>query len=112
MGSLENDLLACLWAADHPLVPAEVLDALGDDLAYTTITTILARLCDKGLVHRRRDGAMFRYGPAVTEEGAAQRVRAARTHVTGRRAQPVRRHPVGARRQALRAIIDDLDAGS
>lgn len=112
MGSLENDVLACLWAADHPLVPADVLDALGDDLAYTTVTTILARLCDKGLAHRRRDGRVFRYQPAVTEdELAAQRMHAQLERTRDRSAALSQFVGTLSRRdaKALRAIIDDLD---
>lgn len=76
MGSLEAEVLAQLWAAGRPATPAEVLDALGDDLAYTTVTTILTRLLAKGLVERTPAGRGFAYRPAMSEADlAAQRMR-------------------------------------
>jgi predicted transcriptional regulator len=54
-GVLEQEVLAVLAAAkDTALTPAEVRDALGGDLAYTTVMTALVRLCDKGAVSRER----------------------------------------------------------
>jgi predicted transcriptional regulator len=35
------------------MTPGQVRDALGADWAYTTVMTVLARLCDKGLFTRR-----------------------------------------------------------
>ncbi len=53
-GVLEQEVLAVLAAANAALTPAEVRDALGDELAYTTVMTALVRLCDKGAVSRER----------------------------------------------------------
>lgn len=76
MGSLEAEVLAQLWAAGRPVTPAEVLDALGEQLAYTTVTTILTRLQAKGLVERSPVGRRFAYRPALSEADlAAQRMR-------------------------------------
>ena len=66
-GELEGQVLAALWAADRPLVPAEVLDAVGADLAYTTVMTILVRLHDKGLIERHKAGRAYAYRPVVAE---------------------------------------------
>ena len=44
MGSLENEVLGELWALRAPATAAEVLNALGSDLAYNTVQTILTRL--------------------------------------------------------------------
>ena len=66
-GALEQEVLLQLWALGHPSTPAEVLDALDDDLAYTTVMTILTRLWQKGLVVRKRRGRAFAYEPAVSE---------------------------------------------
>lgn len=78
MGSLEADVLRCLWATDDALTPADVCRQLNTDLAYTTIMTILTRLWDKGLVGRERSGRAFRYRPILTEsEYAARRMEAA-----------------------------------
>ena len=77
MGALEADVMARLWAADRPLVPSEVRDALGGTLAYTTVMTILGRLWEKGLAQRERRGRAYAYSPTMSEaELAAHRMRA------------------------------------
>ena len=75
MGSLEAQVLTALWTAGVPQTPRQVNDALGADLAYTTTTTILTRLWNKGLVDRRPLGRAFEYWPLVSEaELAATRM--------------------------------------
>jgi predicted transcriptional regulator len=64
-GALEREVLAALVAADRPLTPAEVLDGLGDDLAYTTVMTALTRLHRKGLLARERVGRAYAYTVAA-----------------------------------------------
>jgi predicted transcriptional regulator len=66
-GALEMEVLKVLWRATSPMSPGEVRDALGGELAYTTVTTVLTRLHDKQLVRRSARGRAFEYGPAVTE---------------------------------------------
>lgn len=69
-------MLAALWAADDALVPAEVQAAVGGDLAYTTVMTILVRLHDKGLIEREKTGRAFAYRPVVAEtDVVAEQVR-------------------------------------
>jgi predicted transcriptional regulator len=72
-GELEAAVLAVLQDAGSPLSAAEVLDRLGGGLAYTTVVTILARLHDKGMLSRRKDGRSFRYAPADDPAGLAAR---------------------------------------
>lgn len=60
-GGLEHDVLTCLAAADKPLSPADVLTALGGDLAYTTVMTTLSRLHAKGVLHREPRGRGYVY---------------------------------------------------
>jgi len=60
-GALETDVLRALWAANAPMSPADVLDCVEPDLAYTSIATVLNRLCDKGLVTRTRVGRKYVY---------------------------------------------------
>lgn len=67
MGSLEASVMDRLWRADAPMTPAAVQAELGDDLAYTTVMTILTRLWKKDLVVRQRVGRAFEYAPAITE---------------------------------------------
>ncbi len=114
MGGLEAEVLAASWAADRAMVPAEVRGAMGDNLAYTTIPTILTRLWEKGLVHRTLRGRAYEYSPAVSEaELAARRMQAALDNAGDHQAALSRF--VGALNKrderALRKIIADLEKG-
>ncbi len=71
MGSLESDVLDVLWRSDEPLTPAQVLDEIDRDLAYTTVMTILNRLQAKGLVDRQRVGRAYAYEPKISEADLA-----------------------------------------
>jgi len=52
-GELETAVLGCLWDRPDGLTSQQILAMLGDDdLAVTTILTVLARLCDKDLVQK------------------------------------------------------------
>ncbi|MEU8690209.1 BlaI/MecI/CopY family transcriptional regulator [Streptomyces sp. NPDC048665] len=66
-GELESNVLAALWSADGPLTARQVLAGLPDDLAYTTVLTILSRLYDKGMLVRHRAGRGYAYEPARDE---------------------------------------------
>ncbi len=68
-GSLESEVLAALWAADGPLTPAQVADAVDADLAYTTVQTILTRLHAKGVVTREPVGRAHAYTPVLDDAG-------------------------------------------
>jgi predicted transcriptional regulator len=71
-GALETDVLRALWNIDQPASPSDVIE----DLAYTSIATILGRLCDKGLATRKRSGRAYRYEAASSEADlTAQRLR-------------------------------------
>jgi predicted transcriptional regulator len=69
----ELDVMAVLWQAGSGTV-AEVREALADDLAYTTVLTILRTLQDKGYVRPVAEGRAHRYFPAVTQQQAGKSV--------------------------------------
>lgn len=69
-GELEGEVLAALWAAGGPATAAVVLENVSG-AAYTTVLTILTRLCDKGLVTRRREGRSHVYRPVDDRAGLA-----------------------------------------
>jgi predicted transcriptional regulator len=64
-GDLKQQVLAVLLTSDTPMIPGQVRDALGADLAYTTVMTVLNRLCEQGLATRRRTGRAFAYTAVV-----------------------------------------------
>lgn len=75
-GALEADVLRSLWNIDQPASPSDVIEDMRTDLAYTSIATILGRLCDKGLATRKRSGRAYEYEAASSEADlTAQRLR-------------------------------------
>jgi predicted transcriptional regulator len=114
-GALEREILACLAAADGPLTPAQVLAALGDDLAYTTVMTTLSRLYEKGALRRAPAGRAYAYSPAGDPEGVrsialAQRMR--RLLETGGDRAGVLAHFVADLRPEDEQLLADLLAES
>ena len=76
----EADVMQVLW--DHgPSVVNEVKDKLHDELAYTTVLTILRTLEQKGYVKHEEEGRVHRYFAAVKEEAARK---SALQHLTGK----------------------------
>ena len=76
-GALEAEVLAALWAADGPLTAARVREAVGGELAYNTVQTILVRLYEKGLIGRVADGRRHEYFAVKgAEELAAEQMQA------------------------------------
>src|SRR3954463_6497112 len=67
----ELDVMAVLWRRGSGTV-SEVRDDLDDDLAYTTVLTILRALEDKGFVTHVAEGKAHRYLPAVTQNVAGK----------------------------------------
>ena len=76
-GELEAEVLAALWASDGPLTAARAREAVGGELAYNTVQTILVRLYDKGLIGRVADGRRHEYFAVKgAEELAAEQMQA------------------------------------
>ena len=76
----EADVMRVLW--EHgPSVVNEVKDQLHDELAYTTVLTILRTLEQKGYVGHEEEGRVHRYFAAVKEEAARK---SALQHLTGK----------------------------
>ncbi|GMR13742.1 MAG: hypothetical protein BMS9Abin29_1958 [Gemmatimonadota bacterium] len=67
----ELDLMAVLWDLGSGTV-AEVRDRLSDDLAYTTVLTILRTLEEKGHVGHESEGRAHRYRPLVERQRAQE----------------------------------------
>ncbi len=57
-----------LWINGGWMTPSEIQTKLSQvrPLGYTTVTTIVARLCKKGRLERRRDGRSYAYHPTLT----------------------------------------------
>ena len=67
----ELDVMAVLWERG-PSTVAEVRAALKDDLAYTTVLTVLRVLESKGHVTHEEEGRAHRYEAVVAREAASR----------------------------------------
>lgn len=80
LGPLEADVMRHVWAASSPVSVRAMLEQLNEQrrppLAYTTVMTVMARLAEKGLLRRERNGRGFVYEAAVGDmaEVAVRRV--------------------------------------
>lgn len=67
----ELDVMGVLWERG-PSTVSEVREALLDDLAYTTVLTVLRVLEEKGHVGHQEEGRAHRYFPRVERSEAGQ----------------------------------------
>lgn len=67
----ELDVMKALWSLGKEASVAEIHEAMGDALAFTTVQTMLNRLAAKGQVKRRLEKRSYLYLPAVKEPAAA-----------------------------------------
>ena len=75
LGERELDIMQALWQSRSATV-AEVHQSLqnkGEDIAYTTIQTMLNRLESKGLVKRDDSDRAHRYVPVLKEPAVVNR---------------------------------------
>jgi BlaI family transcriptional regulator, penicillinase repressor len=76
----EADVMQILWD-NGPSVVSEVRSLLHDELAYTTVLTILRTLESKGYVTHDEEGKVHRYS-ALVQQQAAQK--SALSHLTSK----------------------------
>jgi predicted transcriptional regulator len=76
----EADVMRVLWEHGASVVN-EVKEKLSDDLAYTTVLTILRTLEQKGYVKHEEEGRVHRYFATVKEDAARK---SALQHLTGK----------------------------
>lgn len=67
----ELDIMGVLWEEGSGTV-ADVRERLVDELAYTTVLTILRTLEEKGHVGHTEEGRAYRYHPLVEQEKAQE----------------------------------------
>jgi predicted transcriptional regulator len=74
LGPLEAEVMEVMWAEQESLSVREVLGRLNDGrarpLAYTTVMTVMARLAEKEILRRTRDGKGYRYEAAMPDAAA------------------------------------------
>src|SRR5687767_6515750 len=67
----ELEVMQVLWERGSATV-GEVRDALDDEMAYTTVLTVLRRLEEKGYATHQEEGRAHRYHPAVERQAARE----------------------------------------
>ena len=68
----ELDIISVVWELGSATV-GEVLEKLGENLAYTTVLTVLRTLETKGAVRHEKEGKAHRYYPLVESEQVGDR---------------------------------------
>jgi predicted transcriptional regulator len=70
IGPLELAVLTVLWDAAQPMPVRAVREQMGypQEVAYTTVATVLANLCFKGHVGRTNDRHRWYYSAAQSRE--------------------------------------------
>ncbi len=97
----ELDVMDILWERGSGTV-GEVRDRLQDELAYTTVLTVLRTLEEKGYVGHESEGRAYRYYPLV------ERVEAQESHVR----RLVRKLFSGSRELLMTRLVSDQDLSS
>ena len=67
----ELEIMTILWQLGSGTV-SEVRDRLPDDLAYTTVLSLIRTMEEKKLVRHTEQGRAFRYHPLVQEKAVRQ----------------------------------------
>jgi predicted transcriptional regulator len=71
LGPLEAEVMEFVWASDGPVSVRAMLERLNQgrrrQLAYTTVMTVMARLVEKDVLSRRRDGRGYVYEASVSD---------------------------------------------
>jgi BlaI family transcriptional regulator, penicillinase repressor len=97
----ELDVMDILWERGSGTV-GEVRDRLHDELAYTTVLTVLRTLEEKGYVGHESEGRAYRYYPLV------ERVEAQESHVR----RLVRKLFSGSPELLMTRLVSDRDLSS
>lgn len=67
LGALEQRIMAVIWESPDLSFP-ELCGRLGPGQSAATVTTVLKRLMDKGLLHRSGTRRNYRYRAAISQE--------------------------------------------
>ncbi len=68
LGSREAEIMELLWKEGELTVAEAHRRLAGRELAYTTVMTLMKRLWEKGLLHRKLERGAYIYAPALSRE--------------------------------------------
>lgn len=74
LGTLERAVMEAIWNLQRPASVAEVQSRMQPERDYHTVTTVMVRLCEKGLLHRRKAQGVWQYSATFTREEFTARV--------------------------------------
>jgi predicted transcriptional regulator len=112
LGDLERAIMEVLWQTDSALTVRQVSNGLLQNLAHTTVMTVLDRLAKKGFARRERDGRAWRYRPAATREAYVAELMLTALAQTGDRDAALARFAQsvsGNEAEVLREALSGLD---
>jgi predicted transcriptional regulator len=74
LGPLEAEVMDVVWSSDGPVSVRTMLERLNDgrrqQLAYTTVMTVMSRLVEKEVLSRQREGRGYVYEASVSDPAA------------------------------------------
>jgi predicted transcriptional regulator len=74
LGPLEGEIMELVWAAGEPLTVRAILERVNagrsQQLAYTTVMTVMNRLVDKDVLRRKREGRGYTYEATASDPAA------------------------------------------
>jgi len=68
LGKLEREVLEQIWRYEREVSVRDIVRALDERIAYTTVMTTLDRLYKKKLLQRRKDGRAFLYTATIERD--------------------------------------------
>ena len=76
LGNLENEIMEIIWSKDCEVCVRDVFEVLASRraIAYTTVMTIMARLSEKRILEKRKDGNTAYYVPIMSRDEFTENV--------------------------------------
>jgi predicted transcriptional regulator len=69
LGPLEAQVMRAMWAARRPVSVRDLLERINErraqQLAYTTVMTVMSRLVEKDVLRRHKEGRGYVYEPVA-----------------------------------------------
>jgi predicted transcriptional regulator len=71
LGPLEAQVMRAMWAARRPVSVRDLLERINErraqQLAYTTVMTVMSRLVEKDVLRRHKEGRGYVYEPVADD---------------------------------------------
>lgn len=113
LGTRQAAVMDLLWARPEDFQTVrEIVGALEDGIAYTTVMTVLTRLYRKGFVERQPQGRAWAYRPRISQTDHVAHAMTAAFNDAGDRHGALLRFVDQLSPDEQRALRDQLDRGS